>query len=1091
MAQNFFQMMADRFRGAGINTPPQRQVTLPTTPQTNFFSLIASRHGGSVLPPPGSPERIAQAQRLAAEAEEKARRAASPFTIARKTIIGTLGEVGRIGQDIARNIASAGVTLAKPLGGKEQVSAQDFPELLRPVVQKIFRNEPIKSIEQRIAEAELDIRRVGEGIERGGDVRILGRRIAPQVGSILKEHATPLAFAGVLGSIGLDLTPFGGLEKNVTKQIVKQTTREGALKLLKQGLKVSGEVAERFADDVVKTKSPKGAEILLKRIAEEQEKLIGKVGQAIKQAKPKVKRITPKTPIKGVKLTEEGLVEVPTDPFKKLRRERGFITSAKEAVPELRIAGQYIPRRTDRLAIKARNLIKDDIETAEKLALTGTDDKAVATAAELIKHYNDLAKATKTKAEANAFYDKAAEIVNEIAPKLTEQGRAIQAAAILGRETPEGQLRFAARLIAKYNKEVEATKGGFLGLKKKIPELTGEQAESILKQMEKIKKMPDGVDKAMAFKKLQDEIADLIPAPLYKKLINLWKAGLLTGLKTSGLNTLSNLFHGVSETIKDIPASAVDSVASLFTGKRTVVFTLRGTPKGIKEGFAKGLRYMKTGFDERNMKIKFDWKRVSFGKSKFAKTLQKYEETVFRLMGAEDQPFYYAAKARSIASQAIAQGKNKGLKGKELEKFVNELIQNPTDEMLKYAVNDAEIAVFQNRTLLGNIARTIQRAPGGEIVVPFGHTPSAVAMQIINYSPVGIVKTIVENIGKGRFDQRLFAQGIGRGITGTAAIFIGMQMYKKDLISLDWPQSERERNQWELEGRKANSFKSPDGKWRSVLVLGPPGMLLVLGGQLQKFIDKNGSLSQALPEATSATAKSFTEQTFLVGVNNFAKALNDPGRYAANVASRTFGSIIPTFVSDVARATDPLERRTFVRSEGFLAPTKARVPGLRRTLEPRVDILGSPLSRSGNALETMLDPTRPTRIKSNAVIEELRRLLNADYLATPTDFADEKSYTDVLTPAQITKLQEQAGMILEEKLKNLFASDKYKKLDDEEKAKVIQDFTHKARVVARAAMVEELTQDLSGEEFKAKMSELKKSGFMTREVFNKWKELFY
>ena len=52
-------------------------------------------------------------------------------------------------------------------------------------------------------------------------------------------------------------------------------------------------------------------------------------------------------------------------------------------------------------------------------------------------------------------------------------------------------------------------------------------------------------------------------------------------------------------------------------------------------------------------------------------------------------------------------------------------------------------------------------------------------MQFINYSPVGIVKTIAENIGKGKFDQRMFAQGIGRGITGTGVLYLVKSFTKK------------------------------------------------------------------------------------------------------------------------------------------------------------------------------------------------------------------------------------------------------------------------------------------------------------------------
>ena len=76
--------------------------------------------------------------------------------------------------------------------------------------------------------------------------------------------------------------------------------------------------------------------------------------------------------------------------------------------------------------------------------------------------------------------DKAAIVASDMAGKLTELGRAVQAASILSRLTPEGQLRFAAREIQKHNEKVEKSKGGLLGLKKKVPELTPEQTKEIL-----------------------------------------------------------------------------------------------------------------------------------------------------------------------------------------------------------------------------------------------------------------------------------------------------------------------------------------------------------------------------------------------------------------------------------------------------------------------------------------------------------------------------------------------------------------------------------------------------------------------------------
>ena len=779
-------------------------------------------------------------------------------------------------------------------------------------------------------------------------------------------------------------------------------------------------------------------------------------------------------------------------------KERGFVTSVKAAKPELleRVAGQYIPRSTDELAIKARNLIKGstkkvngetvfvdgDMELAERMALTGTDDASVAVATELIKHYSDEAALATDSATKGALLDRGAEIANSMARRLTELGRSVQAASILGRMTPEGQVRFAAREIQKYNEEVGASRGGILGLRKKIPELTGKQADEILTEMRAINNMPDGDARAMRYKKLQDKITDLVPTSLYKKIVTIWKAGLLTGMKTTGTNIFANLSHSLMEIAKDVPAMGVDSIASLITKKRTLALTARGISQGISEGAEKGWRYLKTGYDERNIGAKLDYKRVKFGDGPIAKALQKYEETVFGLLGAEDQPFYYGAKARSIYSQAIAEGKNLKLKGEDLSNYVEGAIENPTDEMVRYAVLDAEMAVFQNETMLGKVARGIQKLPGGEIILPFGKTPSAVATQIINYSPLGIVKTLVENIGAGKFDQRLFSQGLGRGLTGIGILFLGTLLFKKGLVTLDRPTTEKELKLWEAEGRKPNSIKIGD-KYRTIQILGPAGNLLLVGGHFQKALETSGSPTAALSSTLAGGAKSFTEQTFLKGINQVIDALNDPQRSGEGYLGSTLSSAIPTIISDVARATDGKERRT----ETILDRIKARLPLIRESLEPVVDVLGRDVG-TGNFLEVMADPTRPSKDVSIPVVKELRRLWDEGFEASPTLLGDKNGYK-ILTPEQNTALLKKAGEITQSKLANLFVLDEYKALDDEAKSKTIEKITDMAKVVARAGMVLELTEGLEGEALRQKLAELKAGKLLTQAVFTKYQEL--
>ena len=758
-------------------------------------------------------------------------------------------------------------------------------------------------------------------------------------------------------------------------------------------------------------------------------------------------------------------------------KERKFITSVKEALPNIgnKVAGQYIPRSTDELAIKAKNFILDNPIEAERRALQESGEDAVAIASELIKKYGDDAAKAVDPAQANLFYDKAAEIANTLAPKLTEQGRAIQAASILGRLTPEGQLRFAARQIQKYN-EVNPLK--------KIPELSGDQAKEIINEMKAIGEMADGLDKAKRFQKLQDYVKTLVPTPLMKKITAVWKAGLLTGIKTSGLNLFSNISHSATEIIKDVPAAIVDSVASLFTGQRTKTATLNGYGKGSVDGFKKGLEYFKTGFDERNIATKLDYNQVNFGKGPLAKVFQTYTDTVFRALGSSDQPFYYGALARSLGDQALAQAKNAKLSGKAAKEFAEQLIQNPTEKMLRYAVADATTAVFQNETYLGKAAKALQNIPVvGEILIPFGRTPSAVATQILKYTPAGPVAEIVSQIAKGQFDQRLFSEAVGRGLTGTGVLYLGTKLAEKGLIALDRPKTEREQKLWELEGRKANSIKIGD-TWRSPIVFGPAGNLLLIGGHFQRALQESGSPSEALSMAAFGSLKSFTEQTFLTGINSAAQALSDPERFGTNYLSNLVSSVVPTLVSDVARATDPLERR----AESIGQRVESRIPGLRQGLEPQVDVLGQERKTPGNPLEILLDPTRPQKDISTPITRELRRLTDAGFEVSPTLVGDKKGFK-ALTPEENTELWKRTGEILNGKLEGLFAREEYRNASDEARGKIVEKFVDKVKVNARAEMAIKLTDGMEGDELKKKLKELIDGGLLTKEIFRVYQEL--
>lgn len=550
-------------------------------------------------------------------------------------------------------------------------------------------------------------------------------------------------------------------------------------------------------------------------------------------------------------------------------------------------------------------------------------------------------------------------------------------------------------------------------------------------------------------KEFGKQIQDRVPvSPISDQLISLWRAGLLTSPKTSGLNTFSNLSHAVSETASLAVASPVDSVMSLFTKERTTSFTMRGYTGGTIKGFKEGWKYFWTGIDERSIGEKYDYKKINFGTSLFGRVKQWYNDITFHLMGAEDEPFFYGAKARSLFNQAITQAKNKGLKGKARENYINDLMQNPTDEMLDLSDMDAEGAVFQNKTALGDLAKDIQRSRIGKIIVPFGRTPSAVATQIINYSPVGAVKEVVEQIHKGKFDQRKLSMAIGRSIVGIPALYIGAKLVSAGLMNLSYPENEKDRKLWELEGRSPNSVKIGD-KERSVFVLGPLGNVLLIGGYFQQALQDEGSPTKAMIIAMSGGAKSFTEQTFVVGINRTIDAITDPERSFEKWFSNMAGSAVPTIVADIARATDDKSRRT----EGPIQKIQSRIPSLAQKLEPRVDVLGQDLPRyGGNVLETIIDPTRPSKIRQDVVVDELRRLWDKDVKVSPTLLGDRNGYK-ILSQQENTQLWHRAGQLTYRNIFDLIQNPSYKNISDEEKGKLIDKAVKLSKDFARAEAV--------------------------------------
>jgi hypothetical protein len=710
-------------------------------------------------------------------------------------------------------------------------------------------------------------------------------------------------------------------------------------------------------------------------------------------------------------------------------KKRGLVKSVKgsdEVSSEVRrkVSGSYQVRSTEKLGLEAHkyaqgNLKKVTADVNERLAQkTGSiADQDIA---------DSLAVAKRLDSEGK--FDASQQIYDRLAEHGTKGGQAIQAFSLLQNRTPEG-VKFQM----------------LRNLKKAGVTLTNADQVKVGELIDKVRKTkPKTEARNRALFDTLDFVSRKIPTNTGDKIINFWRAGLLTAPKTTGGNIVGNATEMVSRELWANPvAIATDKFFSMFTGKRTKT-TGGGILGGMKEGVDKGVDYLKTGYDPRNMGSKYDVnRRVNYNN----KIIDGYVNGVYKWMGAQDQPFYYGAKAAAAHDLAKADGMNLGYKGKQLAEYVEQSVQDsnwkPSTFKTKKDVEDyARYAVYQNETLLGSMAANVKQAADRkgvrwvtDFVLPFTQVPSSVAMRVLDRTPIGTAREIVSQIRHKKFDQRAMAEAIGNGSFGIPVVAAGFALAQAGEITGDYPNDSREQKLWKENGKQPYSVRVGD-KWYSLNYLQPFGTILSVGRQVSDDIKDGKSAAEAWMTATATAAQSVSDQSFLRGLNGVMSAINDPERSMGQFAKSTAGSVVPNFIRSFSTASDSVQRET---KDAFDA-VKGSIPGLRQTLPEKQGMFGNTLESKGSFADMYLNPLSPSRIKNenDPLLKELQRLQDKDNGIVTTSFG-KTSIKDVeLNDKQIRDLNKAVNSRVKPEWDKAIKDERYASLSDEDKNTVLK-----------------------------------------------------
>lgn len=712
-------------------------------------------------------------------------------------------------------------------------------------------------------------------------------------------------------------------------------------------------------------------------------------------------------------------------------KERGLVTSVQEtpainAGTKTLVSGNYTPKPNEQLMGEAKALLTNgatiDFKNTQNL-----DQKVAATIQEAIN------------LDKTGNHEAAAALYNNLSTHATELGRGVQAFSMVDKMSPEAISLSAAGKIKKYN----------LTAAKKIPELTGNQQNMISDAVNSIRNMTEGREKNIAINELNTKLSNLIPSSFMDKATTVWKAGLLTSLRTHERNLLGNATMLGSEVLKDIPGSAADALMSLRTGKRTMSNTL----SGLRELGSKATRQqikdlIFKGYDPSGAVSKFDVQRVTWENTPVQQALKKLTDAVFRPLGAEDKAFYNAAYARSLYDQAGAEAITAGKRGDSV--FIKSLVDTPSENMLKTATADANYATFHDKNILSGSAASIKKfikdQPGvigdlggsaSEVLMPFTGVPSSIVEKTIAYSPIGLVKGAIKTgrvlVGQVPELQRQAAQEVGRGVIGTGLFGLGAYLMSKGLMT-GQPKDAKEADLWAAQGKQANSILI-GGKWYSINSIGPQNLVALAGAKYNEEMNKSdGSVGAYL----GALGKDQLSQTFLAGVQGPLNAITDPARYGKSYVGNQLSSLIPNIVKDTSKAFDPNQRE----NNTVLDYLKNSIPGVRNTGVVKRDVLGNVMKQEPTGLASFYDLFNSKTSVNNPIVNELSRLDIAGENATPSKLgASQTVYGQKikLTPEELDQLEQQSGGLVTKTLNDIISSPSYKSLDDKTKSTMLKN----------------------------------------------------
>ncbi len=679
----------------------------------------------------------------------------------------------------------------------------------------------------------------------------------------------------------------------------------------------------------------------------------------------------------------------------------------------------------------------------------------------LLKQYSD-----------NGNYDSMVEVAKKMREIGTTSGQTVQAFNIMERMTPEGMVKYAqSELSEAYDRMIKNKTKEWIDKHRKDFDLKPEEVKFIMDTMQEVQNMEDGYNKRVKLAEIQKIMTDKLP-PEKGAGIKAWmRISMLFNPKTQVRNVMGNAIIAPVNIFGDLFASAIDRQLAKSTGVRTTgTFKVKSYGKGFKTGLFQSYNDFKKGINTRD--IKGNRFEITEGKSfnentLIGKKLNQIDALLSFMLDAGDRTFYEATFTNSINNQLILNN---------TDIVTQEMVDIATSEALSRTWQDNNnYTKFVLNVRKGLNAINVKGYGLGDVLIPFAKTPANLTKAIVDYSPAGLVNAIHKGINlkrsltNGQYTanmQHEFVQSLGKATAGTMLYILGIALAKAGITG---GKSDDDKD-------TANFLKNTLGVSSYSIKIGNKSFtydwaqpiaapLSITADVVNSKKNKSQALLESVISSLDTAGSILLEQSFLQSIND---VLSDNDGVVSGIINEILelpARAIPTLSKQIADLVDGTQRTSFEYGKPIKSAfnsMKSKIPFVSKTLSPSVDTLGREIKKYGgknNIFNVFLNPANVNTENISESAEEIYRLYQSTgetniMPRVAPYYINQKGEKIILTSTEKSEYQKISGNIVEENVKELLENKDYKKLDDTEKAEIINKIVNYSYNKARKDVLE-------------------------------------